>query len=65
MDFPLFSIYEGQAEGQVDEKKGSSADLLEENLSEEVKDSGFLLRESKEPGSGQTQKVPGKEFVLG
>ena len=65
MNFPLFFIYEGEAEGQVDGKKDSSADLLEENLAEEAKDSGFLLRESKEPSSGQTQKVPGEEFVLG
>ena len=41
---------------QVDGKKGSSADLLEENLVKEAKTSGFLLRESKEPGSGQNPK---------
>ena len=41
---------------QVDGKKGSSADLLEENLAKEEKNSGFLLRESKEPGSGQNPK---------
>ena len=41
---------------QVDGKKGSSADLLEQNLAKEAKNSGFLLRESKEPGSGQNPK---------
>ena len=41
---------------QVDGKKGSSADLLVENLAKEAKNSGFLLRESKEPGCGQNPK---------
>ena len=41
---------------QFDGKKGSSADLLEENLVEEAKNSDFILRESKEPGSGQNLK---------
>ena len=50
---------------QVDGKKGSSADLLVENLAKEAKNSGFLLRErAKSLVVDKTQKVPGKEFSI-
>ena len=48
---------------QVDGKKGSSADLLDENLAKEAKYSGLLLRESKESGFGQNPKSSWEEIL--